>query len=113
MKSHAAYLGTALLLTGLTLGTIAHATDPYTDGWISHVNGRQLDICYRVTPLPAVGMRLQVMRVAYVIPSKGVPIEHFAASGQATVTSITDAHCVRAELIQGTARWADHTRPIP
>ncbi|BBD79187.1 hypothetical protein ALSL_0517 [Aerosticca soli] len=47
------------------------------------------------------------------IPGKGVPIEHFAASGQATVTSITDAHCVRAELVQGTAQWADHTRPMP
>jgi hypothetical protein len=53
------------------------------------------------------------MRVAYVIPSKGVPLEHFAASGQATVTSIMGAHCVRAELIQGTAQWADHTRPMP
>ena len=113
MKSHTAYLGTALLFTGLTIGTIAHANNTYADGWIGHVNGRQLDICYRVTPLPAVGTRLQVMRVAYVIPSKGVPIEHFAASGQATVTSITDAHCVRAELIQGTARWSDHTRPMP
>ncbi len=113
MKSHAAYLGTALLFAGLTLGTIAHATDPYTDGWVGHVNGRQLDICYRVTPLPAVGTRLQVMRVAYVIPNKGVPLEHFAASGQATVTSITDAHCVRAELTQGTAQRADHTRPMP
>lgn len=113
MKSHAAYLGTALLLTGLTIGTIAHATNAYADGWIGHVNGRQLDICYRVTPLPAVGTRLQVMRVAYVIPSKGVPLEHFAASGQATVTSIMGAHCVRAELIQGTAQWADHTRPMP
>ncbi|MEY2161246.1 MULTISPECIES: hypothetical protein [Pseudomonadota] len=113
MKSHASFLGTALLLMGLTLGTTAHATDPYTDGWIGHVNGRQLDICYRVTPLPAVGTRLQVMRVTYVIPNKGVPLEHFAASGQATVTSITDAHCVRAELIQGTVQRTDHARPVP
>lgn len=111
MKSHATYLGTALLLTGLTLGTIAHATDPYTDGWIGHVNGRQLDICYRVTPLPAVGTRLQVMRVAYVIPNKGLPREQFASGGQATVTSIMDAHCVRAELIQGAAQRTDHVQP--
>ncbi len=112
MKSHAVYLCIALLMS-LTISTTAHATDPYADGWIGHVNSRQLDICYRAMPLPAVGTRLQVMRVAYVIPGKGVPREQFASSGQATVTSITDAHCVRAELIQGTARRTDHVRPVP
>ncbi|WP_449425107.1 efflux RND transporter permease subunit [Rhodanobacter lindaniclasticus] len=110
MKSFTACLSLPLLLASLTMGSLAYAADSYTDGWIGHVNGRQLDICYRVTPLPAVDTRLQVMRVAYVIPNKGLPRQQFAVSGYATVTSIIDAHCVRAELTQGTARRTDHAR---
>ncbi len=112
MKSHATYLSTMLVIIGLAASHAARATDPYTDGWIGHVNGRQLDICYRVTPLPAVGTKLQVMRVAYVIPNKGIPSEQFASGGQATVTAIVDPRCVRAELTEGAARRADHVRGV-
>jgi hypothetical protein len=45
-----------------------------------------------------------------VIPNKGPPRQQFAVAGYATVTSIIDAHCVRAELTQGTAKRTDHAR---
>ncbi len=110
MKSIVARLGIPLLLAGFTLIGLAHATDPYTDGWVGHVDSQRLDVCYRVTPLPAVGARLQVMRTSFVVPNKGPLRQQFAVAGYATVTSITDAHCVRAELIQGTAQRTDHVR---
>ncbi|MES2311734.1 MAG: hypothetical protein V4566_05490 [Pseudomonadota bacterium] len=113
MKLLAAYLGIPLLLAGLTIGRVAHATDAYTDGWVSHVDGQHLDVCYRVAPLPAVGARLQVMRASFVVPNKGQPRQQFAVAGHATVTSIMDAHCVRAELSQGTAQRTDHVRRAP
>ncbi|MFA6230783.1 MAG: hypothetical protein WC617_11535 [Rhodanobacter sp.] len=110
MKSFAACLSLPLLLAGLTIDRVAHATDAYADGWVGHVDGQRLDVCYRVAPLPAVGARVQVMRTSFVIPNKGQPRQQFAVAGYATVTSITDAHCVRAELIQGTAQRTDHVR---
>lgn len=113
MKLLAACLGTPLLLAGLTIGRVAHATESYADGWVSHVDGQRLDVCYRVAPLPAVGARLQVMRTSFVVPNKGQPRQQFAVAGHATVTSIMDAHCVRAELIQGAAQRTDHVRRAP
>lgn len=110
MKSLAACLGIPLLLACLTIGRVAHATDAYTDGWVGHVDGRRLDVCYRAAPLPAVGARLQVMRTSFVVPEKGQPRQQFAVAGHATVTSIMGAHCVRVELIQGTAQRTDHVR---
>lgn len=113
MKLFAAYLGIPLLLAGLTIGPVAHAADTYTDGWVSHVDGQRLDVCYRAAPLPAVGARLQVMQASFVVPNKGQPRQQFAVAGQATVISIMDAHCVRAELSQGTAQRTDHVQPAP
>lgn len=110
MKSFAACLSIPLLLAGLTIGCVAYATDSYTDGWVGHVDGPRLDVCYRVTPLPAVGARLEVMRASFVVSNKGQPRQQFAVAGRATVTSIMDAHCVRAELIQGAAQRTDHAR---
>ena len=112
MKSFAACLSIPLLLAGLTIGRVARATDSYTDGWVSHVDGQRLDVCYRVVPLPAVGERLEVMRTSFVVPNKGQPRQQFTAAGHATVTSITDARCVRAELFQGTAQRTDHVRRV-
>jgi hypothetical protein len=110
MKSFAACLSLPLLLAGLTIGRVAFATDSYTDCWVGHVDGPRLDVCYRVTPLPAVGARLEVMRTSFVVPNKGQPRQQFAVAGHATVTSIIDTHCVRAELTQGTAQRTDHAR---
>lgn len=108
MKSFAACLGLSLLLAGPTISSVAYAAGFYTDGWVGHVYGQRLDVCYRVTPLPAVGARLEVLRSSFVIPNKGQPRQQFAVAGYATVTSIIDAHCVRAELTQGTAQRTDH-----
>src|SRR3546814_8736714 len=110
MKSFAACLSLPLLLAGLTIGRVAYATDSYTDGWVGHVDGPRLDVCYRVTPLPAVGARLEVMRTSFVVPNKGQPRQQFAVAGHATVTSIIDTHCVRAELTQ---RSEEHTYELP
>jgi len=110
MKSFAACLSLPLLLAGLAIGRVAYATDSYTDGWVGHVDGPRLDVCYRVTPLPAVGARLEVLRTSFVVPNKGQPRQQFAVAGHATVTSIIDVHCVRAELTQGTAQRTDHAR---
>ncbi|MBN8894633.1 MAG: hypothetical protein J0I71_07335 [Rhodanobacter sp.] len=110
MKSFAVCLILPLLLVGLTMGSVAYAADSYTDGWVGHVDGQRLDVCYRVTPLPAVGARLEILRTSFVIPNKGPPRQQFAVAGYATVTSIIDAHCVRAELTQGTAKRTDHAR---
>lgn len=110
MKSFAACLSLSLLLAGLTIGSVAYAVDSYTDGWVGHVDGQRWDVCYRVTPLPAVGARLEVLRTSFVIPNKGQPRRQFAAAGYATATSIIDVHCVRAELTQGTAQRTDHAR---
>src|SRR3546814_9839354 len=84
MKSFAACLSLPLLLAGLTIGRVAYATDSYTDGWVGHVDGPRLDVCYRVTPLPAVGARLEVMRTSFVVPNKGQPRQQFAVAGHAT-----------------------------
>ncbi|MFK2902858.1 hypothetical protein ISP17_02695 [Dyella ginsengisoli] len=61
MKWLAVCLSIPLLFAGLTISRAVQATDAYTDGWVGQVDGRHLDVCYRVTPLPAVGARLQVM----------------------------------------------------
>lgn len=108
MKSFAACLDLSLLLAGLTISSVAYAVDFYTDGWVGHMDGQRLDVCYRVTPLPAVGARLEVLRSSFVIPNKGRPRQQFAVAGYATVASIIDAHCVCAELTQGTAQRTDH-----
>jgi hypothetical protein len=113
MKLLAVYLGIPLLLAGLTIGRVAHATDTDTDGWVSHVDGQHLDVCYRAASLPAVGARLQVMRASFVVPNKGQPRQQFAVAGHATVTSVMDAHCLRAELSQGTAQRTDHVQHAP
>jgi hypothetical protein len=112
MKSHTSHLGIALIIAGLSIGMIAHAADPDSDGWVDHVNGRQLDICYRDTLPPAVGTRLQVMRASFVVPNKGLARERFAPAGQATVTSVIAKRCVRAGLTEGVAHRADHVRDI-
>lgn len=88
----------------------AHDVDPYHDGWITHVNDHQLEICYRHAPPPVVGETVQILRPSYITLKQGPVLQRFTRSGTARVTAAASGDCVSAELLNGSAERSDHTR---
>lgn len=101
----------AVLLTLTVTSVMAHGANPYDDGWVSHVDDQQMEICYQSAP-PAVGQTLQILKTSFIVPNKGQPRQQFTPGGTARITgTAADAGCVIAELTDGSARRSDHARP--
>ena len=111
MKTIACLLPAAFVLVAAATSPVhSHDVDPYHDGWIAHVNDHQLEICYRHAPPPAVGDTVQILRPSYINVKQGPVMQRFTRSGTARVTAAAASGCVSAELLNGSAERADHTR---
>lgn len=91
--------------------TAAQTVDPYTDGWVSHVDGARLEICFDNAALPAVGQSVQLLRARYeMLNNKGVTRQTFTPDGAARIVSTSRSPCVLATLLDGKAQRSDHAR---
>jgi hypothetical protein len=114
MKTSFTHLPFAVLsVVGTFVTASAHDVDPTNDGWIAHVDDHHLEICYRSAP-PAIGETVQILRTTFITPNKGPVRELYSAGGMARVTTAPTADgCLTAELIEGSAKRADHARAVP
>ena len=108
MKTITSFLSAAGLF--LASSSYANDIDPYHDGWISHANDQQLEICYPHAPPPKVGESVQILRTSYITANKGPVRQQFQRSGTARITTAASIGCVSAELIDGSAKRSDHVR---
>ena len=107
-----------LVLCSLTLAMLMMApyaatqtVDPYSDGWVSHVDGARLEICFDNAALPAVGQSVQLLRTRVeILNNKGVTRQTFTPDGEAQIVSTSQSPCVMATLLEGMARRSDHAR---
>lgn len=108
-------LTTVFLFTAAMLIVPSHTTaqtvDPYTDGWVTHVTGSRLEICFSHAEPPAVGQIVQLLRTSYVMLNKGPTRQTFTPNGHARIASIATLPCVIATLLDGDAQRSDHARP--
>jgi len=89
----------------------ANEPDPTRDGWVSHVDGYRLEICYR-DGLPAIGETVQILRVSYFTVNKTVVRQQFRPVGEARIIAPSSDRCVIGELMSGAAERTDHARAI-
>jgi hypothetical protein len=104
------FLSAEGLLLVSASSTYAHDVDPYHDGWVSHVNDHQLEICYRHAPPPTVGESVQILQPWYITVKQGPVLQRFTQRGNARITSSGSDGCVLAEMIDGSAGRSDHAR---
>lgn len=89
----------------------AHNPDPADDGWVRHVEGRSLEICYRDATPPAIGETVQILHTSYITTNKGTALAQYTPTGAARITSGPNGNgCETAELIDGKAHRTDHAR---
>ena len=113
MNTIASFLATAFgaLAIGVARLSQAHDVDPYNDGYVTHVNDRQLEICFQHAP-PLVGESVQILQTSYTTIKQGPSLQRFTRKGSARITSSGSDGCVSAELIDGSAARSDHTRSL-
>ena len=113
MKTITQSIQIAILSTVGTMSAVnAHEVDPLNDGWIAHVNGNQLEICFRAAP-PSAGQTVQILRTSFITPNKGPVRQQFTPGGTARVSATRSTEgCLTAELVDGAAMRSDHARVI-
>ncbi|MUV13384.1 hypothetical protein [Noviluteimonas gilva] len=101
MKLHLTSLAISLLLP---IAAAAAPRERAPVGSVHQVGDHQLQVCFKHTPRPDVGMSLAIQRGSIPFKSSGATL--FKTIGHARVTA-TEASCVTAELVDGVAKRYD------
>lgn len=101
----------SLVASLIATSTLTHTPDPANDGWVRHVEGRSLEICYRNAKPPAVGETVQILRTSYILSNTGPSQAKYTPTGTAQIKGVLNERgCESAELIDGNAKRTDHAR---